>query len=170
MKLDQLPVKLVRWPGESAKRKRCIERGELRLLVIEAGAPAPLCSDIREDWVRAPISRADLHARVAALRARSYPYTVPRVDPSGALTYRDGVVAISPVETALLESLAGAFQSLVLREELQECLVERQACSNRNALDLHILRIRRRIRPLSLAVQTAWGRGYILEPAAEGSA
>ncbi|WP_180217875.1 helix-turn-helix domain-containing protein [Streptomyces albus subsp. chlorinus] len=137
------------------------------MLIIEGGAPAPLCSDVREDWVRAPISKADLHARVAALRAKSYPFTVPRVDPSGALKYRDRVVAISPVETALLESLTNAFQSLVRREELLERLVERQACSTRNALDLHIMRIRRRIRPLGLVLQTAWGRGYILKPAAE---
>lgn len=169
MKRDQLPVKLVRWPAESGKRKRCIEEGALRLLVIEGGAPAPLCSDVREDWVRAPISRADLHARIATLRAKSFPYTVPRVDPSGALTYRDGVVAVSPAETVLLERLTSAFQSLVLREELQERLEQHHTCKNRNALDLHIMRIRRRIRPLSLAVQTAWGRGYILEPAAESA-
>ncbi|OEV08508.1 hypothetical protein AN218_26230 [Streptomyces nanshensis] len=152
---------------ESAKRERCVEEGVLRLLIIEGGAPAPLCSDVREDWVRAPISKPDLRARVAALRAKSYPFTVPRVDPSGALKYRDRIVAISPAETALLESLTTAFQGLVPREELMSRLVERQACSTRNALDLHIMRIRRRIRPLGLTLQTAWGRGYILEHATD---
>ncbi|MEV8319600.1 winged helix-turn-helix domain-containing protein [Streptomyces sp. NPDC059900] len=101
---------------------------------------------------------------MAALRAKSQPFTVPRVDPSGALKYRDRVVAISPVETNLLECMTDAFQSLVHREELLECLEECEACSTRNALDLHIMRIRRRIRPLGLVLQTAWGRGYILEP------
>ncbi len=165
MRQDQVDVRLLRWPAESAKRRQCMEEGLLRLLVVEGGAPAPICSDVREDWARAPISNEDLRARVAALRARSYPFTVPTVDSNGALKYRDRVVAVSPVETALLDSLTGSFQGVVYREELLDRLGESQACISRNALDLHIMRIRRRIRPLGLVLQTAWGRGYILEPA-----
>lgn len=166
MRQDQADVKLLRWPAESAKRRQYMEEGILRLLIVEGGGPAPICSDAREDWARAPISNADLRARVTALRAKSYPYTVPTVDPSGALKYRDRVVPVSPVETALLDSLTGSFQALVCREELLGRLGERQACISRNALDLHIMRIRRRIEPLGLVLQTAWGRGYILAPAA----
>ncbi|WP_245685547.1 helix-turn-helix domain-containing protein [Streptomyces yerevanensis] len=119
---------------------------------------------MREDWVRAPISREDLRARVAALRARSFPYTRPRVDLNGSLKYRDRLISVSPVESALLEILTAGFRKLSTRNELVECLVEQRACSSRNALDLHIMRIRRRIRPLGLVIRTAWGRGYILEP------
>ncbi|THA30380.1 response regulator transcription factor [Streptomyces sp. A1277] len=146
-----------------------MEEGILRLLIVEGGGPAPICSDAREDWARAPISNEDLRARVTALRAKSYPFTVPTVDASGALKYRDRVVAVSPVETALLDSLTGSFQALVCREELLDRLGERQACISRNALDLHIMRIRRRIQPLGLVLQTAWGRGYILAPASQPS-
>jgi DNA-binding response OmpR family regulator len=139
------------------------------LLVVEADAPAPLCRDVREDWVRAPISRDDLHARVAALRARSGFHHVPQVDPSGALTFGGQVVVVSPLETSLLHVLVTDFRSLVDRGELLGCLAKRRARATRNALDLHITRIRRRIRPVGLVVRTVRGHGYILEPAPSAS-
>ncbi|MEJ7719654.1 MAG: helix-turn-helix domain-containing protein [Ilumatobacteraceae bacterium] len=36
---------------------------------------------------------------------------------------------------------------------------------NRNALDVHVLRLRRRITPTGLAIRTVRGRGYLLERA-----
>ncbi|GAA2657975.1 helix-turn-helix domain-containing protein [Streptomyces lunalinharesii] len=165
MRRDQPDVRLIRWPAESFKRRRCAAEGGLRLLIVDGGAPPPLCADVREDWVRVPVSREDLDARVAALRARSYAYTVPRIDPSGALRFGERVVAVSPVETALLGLLTTAFRSLVPREELLDCLAEHRARNTRNALDLHITRLRRRIRPVGLAMQTVRGHGYILAPA-----
>lgn len=169
MRHDDVDVSIVRWPMETAKLHRCRKEGVLRLVIVEGGAPAPLSSDICEDWARAPISRADLRARVATLRARSYAYTAPQVDPSGVLRFRDRTVAISRVETALLEPLAAAFRGLVSREQLLKGLRDCQTCASRNALDLHIMRIRRRIAPLGLAVRTAWGRGYILESGPDAS-
>lgn len=161
---DQAVVKLVRWPVESETRLRCQEEQTLRLLIVESGAPAPLCCDVREDWVRAPVSRDDLHARMEALRARSHAHNVPQVDPSGVLLFAGRVVVVSPMECGLLEILITNFRSLVRRKALLQCLAQRQACSSRNALDLHMTRIRRRIRPLGLSVQTVRGHGYILEP------
>ena len=35
----------------------------------------------------------------------------------------------------------------------------------RNALDVHILRLRRRVEPLGLSIRTVRSRGYLLEPA-----
>jgi hypothetical protein len=162
---DRVEVRLVRWPAESDARLLCEKEGALRLLVVEGGAPAPLCRDVREDWVRAPVSREDLHARVEALRAKSCSHHVPQVDPGGALTFGGRVVVVSPLETSLLQVLVAGFRSLVDRRELLECLAKHRARSTRNALDLHITRIRRRIRPVGLAVRTARGHGYILEPA-----
>lgn len=39
----------------------------------------------------------------------------------------------------------------------------------RNALDVHILRLRRRLLPLGLAIRTVRSRGYLLEPQRAGS-
>ena len=123
-------VKLVRWPAESDARERYHEEGKLRVLIIEGDVPAPLCSDIREDWVRAPISERDLHARIAALRAKWHSLAVPYVDPSGALRYRERVVPISPVETRLLGILTSKFGSIAEREELSKCLERKNSCDD----------------------------------------
>lgn len=144
--------------------------GVLRLLVVEGGVPAPICSDIREDWVRAPITDADLRARMATLSAKAEAHRLPQIDPYGILRFSDRSTSVSPTETDLMECLIRQFEALVSREELRDCLPERAGECSRNALDLHIMRLRRRIRPLGLAIRTVRGRGYMLEAAADGSA
>jgi DNA-binding winged helix-turn-helix (wHTH) protein len=158
-------VKLVRWPAESARRDRYRALGVLRLLVVEGGVPAPVSSDVREDWVRAPVSDEDLKARVASLRAKAEAHRLPHVDPNGVLRYAGRSITVSRTETDLLECLVRQFGVLVSREMLRECLPDRPGGASRNALDLHIMRVRRRIRPLGLVVRTVWGRGYLLEAA-----
>jgi hypothetical protein len=164
-------VKLVRWPAESARRAQYRAQGVLRLLVVEGGAPAPVCDDVREDWVRAPVSEADLRARVAMLRAKAETQRLPQVDPYGILRFGDRSVSVSPTETDLLECLIRGFGSLVPRKMLLDCLPDRpDGGTSRNALDLHIMRLRRRIRPVRLAIRTVRGRGYLLEAMGGASA
>jgi len=140
------------------------------LLVIEGGVPAPVSSDVREDWVRAPVSDEDLKARVASLRAKAEAHRLPHVDPNGVLRYAGRSITISRTETDLLECLVRQFGVLVPRETLRECLPDRPGGASRNALDLHIMRVRRRIRSLGLVVRTVWGRGYLLEAAEQAPA
>lgn len=168
--LRRSEVKLLRWPAESAKRARYKAMGVLRLLVLEGGVPAPVCSDIREDWVRAPITDADLQARIATLRAKVDLQRLPQVDPYGILRFDDRSISVSPTETDLLECLIRQFGSMVSRETLLQCLPDRPGSVSRNALDLHIMRLRRRIRPIGLAVRTVHGRGYLLEALDGGQA
>lgn len=156
-------VKLVRWPAESDRRARYKAMGVMRLLVVEGGVPAPICADICEDWVRAPITKEDLRARVATLRAKAAAYRMPQVDPYGILRLAGRSVTVSRTETDLLDCLIRQFGSLVPRETLQDCLPGRQGGVSRNALDLHIMRIRRRIKPLGLVIRTVRGRGYLIE-------
>lgn len=159
-------VKLVRWPAEAASLAGYRAAGVLRLLVVEGQAEPPITNDVKEDWVRPPVSRADLAARIASLRAKAEVHAVPRVDPGGVLRYGSKSVAVSPVGTELLTRLVQDFGVLVSRADLQRCL--QNGCGERNALDLQIMRLRRRIAPLGLVIRTAWGRGYVLvaeEPA-----
>jgi DNA-binding winged helix-turn-helix (wHTH) protein len=139
--------------------------GILRLLVVEGGVPAPICSDVREDWVRAPVSDDDLRARVATLKAKADAHRLPHVDPNGVLRFAGRSITVSRTETDLLECLVRQFGVLVTRDMLRECLPDRPGGASRNALDLHIMRVRRRIRSLGLVIRTVWGRGYLLEAA-----
>ncbi|WP_245572426.1 helix-turn-helix domain-containing protein [Actinokineospora enzanensis] len=168
MSVQVQDVKVVRWPAEASTLDRYREEGALRLLVLEGKAEPPITADVKEDWVRLPVSKADLLARIAALRARADVHVVPRVDEGGVLRYGGRAVAISPVGAGVLARLAQDFGVLVPREVLQHCLPGN--AEQRNALDLQIMRLRRRIRPLGLAIRTVWCRGYLLvaQSATEG--
>ena len=48
---------------------------------------------------------------------------------------------------------------------LQDRLPDRLGSSSCNALDLHIMRLRRRIAPLGLSIRTVWRLGYLIEAA-----
>jgi hypothetical protein len=167
--VEPVDVKLLRWPADAARRDQCRALGLLRLLVVEGGVHPPVTSDLQEDWVRTPISQEDLQARIAALRARAEAQRRPQVDPHGVLRFAGRSTPISPTATDLLECLVREFGVLVPRDRLRGCLPENVAEGNRNVLDLHIMRLRKRIQPVGLVIRTVWGRGYLLEPApAEG--
>lgn len=158
-------VKFVRWPAQANLRNHCKREGIPCLLVVEGGAEPPLCSDPREDWVRAPISRTDLEARVAALRHRARSRRTPVLDSTGTLYFDAQWVTISTTQTELMELFVERFESVVSRQELRQRLVKSALSTpTRNSLDLHIMRLRRRLVPVNLAIRTAWGRGYLLEP------
>jgi len=159
-------VQLVRWPAEKQRREECRRSGTLRLLVVEGPISAPISPDVREDWVRAPVAPIDLQARMNCLRARSDQHQRADVDPNGVLRYRGRLVTLSPTATELLVRLLVDFEVLVAREALSECLPQRNGETSRNALDLHVMRLRKRIRPVGLTIRTVWGRGYLLEPLA----
>ncbi|GHH85166.1 hypothetical protein GCM10018793_52100 [Streptomyces sulfonofaciens] len=161
-------MKFVRWPAQANLRNHCKREGIPCLLVVEGGAEPPLCSDPREDWVRAPISRADLEARVAALRHRARSRRTPVLDSSGTLYFDAQWVTISTTQTELMELFVERFEAVVPRHELRQRLARSALNSpTRNSLDLHIMRLRRRLVPVNLAIRTAWGRGYLLEPFSE---
>lgn len=63
---------------------------------------------------------------------------------------------------ALLERMG----AVVSREQLSRAGWPGGA-PGRNALDVHVLRVRRRIAPLGLAIRTVRSRGYLLELSTE---
>ena len=163
-------VKLVRWPAEADRRDHYRTRGVLRLLVVEGWAAPPISGDVREDWVRAPVTDNDLRARIATLQAKARAFRSPKLDANGVLRYRGQLTTLSRTETDLLARLVRDFGQTVDRDELTECLPDRPIRASRNALDLHILRLRKRVAPVGLGIRTVWGRGYLLEPQSDRQA
>lgn len=125
-----------------------------------------------EDWVRPPISREDFKARRAALEARARAGALPSIDAEGVLRFGGRRLSLSPAEADLMRVLVGSFQEVVSREGLVRKVWADDGQQRRNALDLRILRLRRRLGPLRLSIRTAWGRGYLLDvhdPREEGA-
>jgi two-component system, OmpR family, response regulator len=158
-------VSLVRWPTESDRREALRQAGEPRLLLVEQGAP-PVPSDHREDWIRLPADDVDLRVRVEALRRRlgGEALGVPGIDEDGVLRVGDRWVALPPVEARLASVLVERFGAVVSRDSLTK-IGWPAGSSSRNALDVHVLRLRRRLAPLQLAIRTVRSRGYLLERA-----
>ena len=157
-------VELVRWPSQRDRRERLRTSGHPRLLLVEADAPAPVVTDPLEDWVRLPADRSDLQARVQGIMARAEraDWGVPRVDEWGVLRFGGRQVTLPPLEARLVRVLVEQFRSVILRDELTRAGWPSEP-PGRNALDVHILRLRRRIEPVGLSVRTVRSRGYLLE-------
>jgi DNA-binding response OmpR family regulator len=158
-------IQIIRWPCESAVADRARRAGAFCLFVVEGQVDAPVLTHAREDWIRAPAPREDFAARVAALQALAGAEAQPILDVDGVLHFRGRSALVSPSETDLLRPLTERFGSIVPREELVARFGGQRTLVSRNALDLRVMRIRRRVASLGLAVRTAWGRGYLMEVA-----
>lgn len=157
----------MRWPAERQRREQLAQAEHPRLLLVEGGAPPPLAGDCLEDWARAPVDDADLRTRIAALehRAALHHGSVPVLDEDGVLHSGDTWVALPPVETRLMAALLDRSGAVVSREALARAGWPGGA-PGRNALDVHVLRLRRRVVPLGLVIRTVRSRGYLLETGA----
>ena len=166
-----MDVVLVRWPIERDRRDALAAEGEARLLLVEAGEQPPIPDDLLEDWIRVPADENDLQVRIEGIRRRSgaQPAKVPDLDPDGLLRLDGHWVSLPPVEARLMGALLERFGAVVSRENLAKAGWPRGA-PGRNALDVHMLRLRRRIDPIGLAIKTVRSRGYLLEAVAISSA
>lgn len=160
-------VRLLRWPVQQELREEYRKRGVPRILVVEAGFEAPVCDDIYEDWVRAPVATHDLKARMDALMQRYHRNRSPHLDENGVLWFDSQSVTLSPKQAELLMLLVSRFGQVVPREALRFELGHDEGPMTRNALDLHMMRLRHRIGALGLTVRTVWGRGYVLDAEAQ---
>jgi DNA-binding response OmpR family regulator len=161
-----MDVVLLRWPAESARREELVEIGRARLLLVEDGAAPPEPIDCLEDWIRVPAPELDLQARLVALEARAARHApaTPSLDADGVLRFGPGWVSLPPVEARLTESLLDRFGAVVGREALARAGWP-DGTAGRNALDVHVLRLRRRLAAVGLAIKTVRSRGYLLEAA-----
>ncbi|MGI8663248.1 MAG: winged helix-turn-helix domain-containing protein [Acidimicrobiales bacterium] len=161
-----MDVVLVRWPVEEEKREDLRAGGIPRLLLVENGAPPPLAEDDLEDWIRVPADELDLHHRVENLarRSRSKDVVFPDLDDDGVLRVGQGWVPLPPVEARLTSALVERYGAVVSRDALARAGWP-DGAPGRNALDVHVLRLRRRLAPLDLAIRTVRSRGYLLEHA-----
>jgi DNA-binding response OmpR family regulator len=82
------------------------------------------------------------------------------------LRFSGAWVPLPPVEARLTDALLERFGAVVSRDSLARAGWP-DGAPGRNALDVHVLRLRRRIHPLGLAIRTVRARGYLLEGSAE---
>jgi DNA-binding response OmpR family regulator len=158
-----MEVVTLRWPDDEGLLTHLRSVGSPRLMLVGADAPAPEVVDDLEDWVRLPAPDGDIAARTATLERRAESNGgPPAIDADGLIHFRGRWVSLSPVEGRLGRQLVDRYGAVVGRDTL----VRRawpDGAPTRNALDVHMLRLRRRISPLGLEVRTVRARGYVLQ-------
>lgn len=161
-----MDVVLIRWPEESDRRGKLVAAEVARLLLLDETAEPPLPDDCLEDWIRVPAVDEDVKARVAGLVARLHAHqaAVPVVDADGVIRFGPGWASLPPVEARLARALVERFGAVVGRETLGRSGWP-DGAPGRNALDVHMLRLRRRLAPVGLVIRTVRSRGYLLEAA-----
>jgi hypothetical protein len=161
---SEMEVEIVRWPAERERREQLRESRRPRLLLVATGAAPPLPDDCLEDWSREPVSEEDLAARIAGLELHLswHDPSAPQLDGDGVLHHREAWVALPPVEARLMAALLERSGAVVSRDALARAGWP-EGAPGRNALDVHVLRLRRRVDPLALVIRTVRSRGYLLE-------
>ncbi len=155
-------VRYLRWPHCERERAFCEEHRIPRLLLVGAGQRPPRISDAFEDWVRLPADDEEVAVRSQIVAERREVFDRPSLR-EGTVVYRGQGATLSPIQAELAGRLVDSFGDLVLRRDLLTRLP--RASSNRNVLDLHMARLRRKLEPVGLSLRAVWGCGYVLEHA-----
>ena len=166
---------MLRWPEEEGRRTRISRQGAPRLLLVPDGVEPPSVADCLEDWIRVPANEEEVRARVDTLSVRSQAHltgaplqtgtpATPVLDDFGVLRMNESWVALPPLEARLAEALLERMGTVTSRDLLVRAGWP-TAPPGRNALDVHVLRLRRRLHPVGLAIRTVRSRGYLMEPA-----
>ena len=157
-------ITLVKLPGDRARLDSLRRAGDPRLILVEADCDPPITTEPFEDWIRIPADERDVIARQEGLRSRIVlPHNdLPVLDEAGLLRFAGKWVSIPPMEVRLLTKLIDGFGTVVLRDELADATWP-EGAKGRNALDVHMLRLRRRVAQVGLAIRTVRARGYLLE-------
>jgi DNA-binding response OmpR family regulator len=156
-------VARLRWPEEEAERAVLARARLPRLLLVDAHVEPPGLIDDLEDWIRLPAPEVDVAARVSGLAARSAARlaTPPYVDDDDVLHVAELSVALGATQARLARVLAADVGSVVSRNALAAAGWP-DGLSGRNALDLHVTRLRRRLRSVGLTIRTERALGYVL--------
>ena len=156
-------VILVRWPEEFDRIERLRTLRVPRLLLVGGDLSTLEPGDALEDWIRLPAPADELRVRVATLASHARERREkPTVDQDGLLRYGGRWIALSPTERSTAAILVDRFGDVVDYETLVR-ITWKGRRPTRNALDVLIKRLRRRIAPLGLEICTVRGRGYIFQ-------
>ena len=157
-------IALVRWPEERERLEAYRREGAPRLVLVnQQEQPPDPTGDPGEDWVRLPVDATDLHLRVTALRLRTTDAEDDRpvVDDDGVVGFRGRSQVLPPIETRLMAGLLDRYGAVVSRDKLMSAGWP-DSQPDRNSLDTHIVRLRRRLAALGLGIRTVRSRGYML--------
>jgi hypothetical protein len=161
---ENVVVQVLRWPADRERLVAARRDGVPRLVLVDPEGSPPTASDPLEDWVRLPVTHEDVRLRVDILQTRAVGRADQRpvLDADGLLRFRDRITVLTPIERQLLRVLVDRYRMVVTRDELI-CAGWPGEEPNANALDVHLVRIRRQVSKVGLRLTTLRRRGYLLD-------
>jgi len=155
-------VVLVRWPEGGAELARLRSEGIPRLLMVPQGESPPIDPDPKTDWVRMPIADDELRARVHVLELRAdIVAEAPLLPGDGRLLFRGNWVVIPPLSEKLMALFIEHFGAVVPADDLLATAWP-DATGRREALRVHLTKLRSLVAPLGLGIKGVRDRGYVL--------
>lgn len=154
---------------------RVRRRSAVPLMVITTAPtdPVRVLESGADDCVGRHVAPEELVARARALLRRARHHVSPgdtiitvgalRVEPSARAAWLDGLpLTLTATEFDLLVRLARAAGRIVPRDELTAAVFGREPSPLDRALDVHVSRLRRKLREHGREVVTVRGAGYLL--------
>jgi DNA-binding response OmpR family regulator len=159
--------------------RRLRARGDVRPVILLT-ALSDTCDRVAgldagaDDYLVKPFEMAELEARVRALNRRSerpiraeLSFGPLRLDTTARIVSAGGIALDLPRrELALLESLIGAQGRIVSRNDLISNVYGTGADVEDSAVEAHISRLRKRLKPHGCSIRVRRGIGYQLEDTA----
>jgi hypothetical protein len=156
-------VRLLRWPAEESTRASLAADAVPRILLVGPGAPPPEHWEDLEDWVRLPLDPDELRSRARTLRRRAQAITRPVFDEGGLLRAGDRWIDLPPGPRAVVEVLIERFGELVRTDDLAKVYLAQGGSEGESARKAMIVRLRRRLADLGLAIRSVRDSGYVLD-------
>ncbi len=160
----RMNVELVRWPSDPQRLAGLRDRGVPRLLLVSEGAEPPDPDRLSRRLGRG--RRVGVGARRPPARARRPgPVRTARVPRSTTTACCATTTRGCRCRRSSSRS-PGRCSTGSVRWSPRDVLASRawpDGAPTRNALDVHVLRLRRRLAPLGLEIRTVRSRGYLLQ-------
>ncbi|HZU71216.1 MAG TPA: helix-turn-helix domain-containing protein [Acidimicrobiales bacterium] len=157
---------LVPWGGDDDGPPPPAPARRARLFLVQPGASLPRLSGCLDDWVRLPAAEDEVEARSAALQARLALHERgrerPRMDELGVLYVGSRWVDLPPIEARLCRVLVANLGHPVPTPALLEAGWGPGGGTS-SSIRIQVLRLRRRLAPVGLAIHALPRRGYLLD-------
>lgn len=174
-----LDLNLPQMDGLSVLRSMRQRANQAAVLILTArGAPEERVRGLdlgADDYMAKPFDVAELEARVRSILRRQAGLKSSVVSLAGVtydlktrrFTTDSAELDLPPRERALLELLFLRPGKVVTKEAIVQSLTSMDEILSDNAIEQYVSRLRRRIAPHGLAMKTARGLGYYIEPGPE---
>jgi hypothetical protein len=161
---DVASVVVARWPSEAERRGAIASRRLPCMWLVEPGVAPPVV-EAWEDWVRLPAHERDVKARIESLKRRA---CRPELVDDSILRNGFGSALLPAREASVATELINRHPHPVSREQL-EALLWSDGPPTTRALEDLVYRLRRRIKPLHLAISYSRGTGFAIGVATEAT-